>query len=373
MKSLYRALRRVLPLRLHRELHDTIAWMRSGSILLRLARAKAVARRRPHGPLVGWLMAGDRDTGSTRVRGLLPHAYLRRRGIASVVVAERLSMLSLRPRDMARIARARFDVVVFETVSGEGPEELAHALRAAGTRTVYAVGELRRTRMPEAVDRVVLASDSLWEMSDGWADRARVIEAPIEAPAGLCKDHARTRRDGRVRVVWVGARDNLHLLAPVRDALESPHLEDFELVTISSGPGVTHQWHRDRVWHQLLRCDIAVLPFDESDWYRTKPNTRMTTLKALGLPIVASPIPSYLATLTHGRGCYFARDVEEWRAALLALADPARRREMGLAEREEILERYSVEAIGARWLALLEEAAAAVPDTSPEPGCITSS
>jgi glycosyltransferase involved in cell wall biosynthesis len=158
--------------------------------------------------------------------------------------------------------------------------------------------------------------------------------------------------------VWVGYPQNLHLLAPVREALASPLLRGFELITISRGPGVTFQWDRKRVWEQLAQCDIAVLPSSDTDWYRTKPNTRMTMLKALGLPIVASPIPSYVATLTHGRGCYFARDTGEWVECLRALSDPERRREMGFAERDAILERYGREAIGGRWVELIEHLAA---------------
>ena len=78
-------------------------------------------------------------------------------------------------------------------------------------------------------------------------------------------------------------------------------------------------------------------------------------MKALGLPMVASPIPSFTATLTDGRGCYFARDVGDWVRALAALADPERRRDMGLAERDEVLARYGPESIGDRWHELLED------------------
>jgi glycosyltransferase involved in cell wall biosynthesis len=103
------------------------------------------------------------------------------------------------------------------------------------------------------------------------------------------------------------------------------------------------------VHHQLVEYDIAVLPVGESDWYRAKPNTRMTMLKALGLPMVASPIESYQRTLTHGLGCYFARTPAEWANALHALAEPEARRVMGLAERDKVIATYGHEAVGAKW------------------------
>ena len=332
---------------------SAIAALSRKPIRIRLMAA-TLRRRLDSKPLfVGWLLSGDEARASTRVRGLLPHAYLKTQGVHSVVLAKRQEKLRMRAREAARIAGAGFDVLVFQGVAGEGAEKLARALRASGCRTVYAVGELERTRMPELVDRVVLASESLRDRTAA-PEKATVIEAMIETPSGLCKDYSIPAPDARVRVVWVGYPENLHLLAPVRKALADPRLGDFELVTISRGPEATFQWNIRRVWDQLLECDIAVLPSADTDWYLAKPNTRMTMLKALGLPIVASPIPSYVTTLTHGRGCYFARDVGEWADCLAGLSEFERRRAMGLAERDEILARYGREAIGRRWLELFE-------------------
>jgi hypothetical protein len=354
---LYVRLRHLLPLPLRAGLKSAAAWLIGRRMHIRVTLAQR-RRRSARGRLfVGWLLAADRDSGSTRARGLLPHAHLRRSGVESVVLAEWQRKLHLRTSDTARIVRGGFDVVVFQRAAGDEAEQVAHELRAVGTKTVYAMGELDRTRMPEVVDRVVVASHGLVNRTGAPSDKVSVIESPIESPPAMCKEYSRPQSGRSIRVVWVGNPGNLHLLALVREALRNPALAGFELITISRGPGVTFQWHRNRVWEQLLKCDIAVLPSDESDWYRSKPNTRMTMLKALGLPIVASPIPSYLATLAHGRGCYFAQDVDDWVDGLDSLRNFERRREMGLAERDEILAKYRLESIGGRWLELFESLA----------------
>ena len=349
----YQRIRNALSPQLQRRIDSATTTLSRRPMRIRLMAA-TLRRRLDSKPLfVGWLLSGDEARASTRVRGLLPHAYLRTQGVHSVVLAKRQENLRMRAREAARIAGAGFDVLIFQGVAGEGAEKLARALRASGCRTVYAVGEPERTRMPEVVDRVVLASESLRNRT-GAPEKATVIESMLETPSALCKDYSIPGPDARVRVVWVGYPENLHLLAPVREALADPRLDDFELVTISRGPEATFQWNIRRVWDQLVECDIAVLPSAETDWYLAKPNTRMTMLKALGLPIVASPIPSYVATLTDGRGCYFARDVGEWADCLASLSEFERRREMGLAERDEVLARYGPEAIGRQWLELFE-------------------
>ena len=312
-------------------------------------------RRDPQGLFIGWLLKGDWDNGPARVHGLIQHRHFRRIGINSVLLrAPRKDgdFLNHRPADLQRIVDAGFDVVVFEGVHGPAAQQLARALGDAGTRTIFVTGDLFGDDMAGVVDWIVGASEGLTSIAGPYRARSSVIESVLESPSALVKDYSRPSRNSRIRVVWVGYPENLHLLGPVRAALADPRLSRFDLVAISRGPGVTHQWHRKRVWAQLLACDIAVLPSAETDWYQAKPNTRMIMFKALGIPIVASPLASYVATLTHGQSCYFARTPEEWTSGLLALSDRDRRREIGLAEREAILAKYGVAANAQEWLAL---------------------
>lgn len=320
-------------------------------------------RRRlfPNRLFVGWILAADEDGGGARVHALAPHAYLRRIGVNSVILRKPrpyCMTVDLHAGAVERVIGAGLDVVVFAKVVGQGAEALARQLGAAGTRTVYVAGDLFGHEMARAVDWVVAASEGLTQVAGPHQDRVSVIEPVIDAPPGLIKDYGRRPSAGRIRVVWVGNPENLHLLELVREALRDPRLIDYELVTISRGPGVSHQWHRRRVYTQVLDCDIAVLPVSETEWYRAKPNTRMTMFKSLGIPIVASPIASYRATLVGGRSCLFARTTSDWAEALLALREPDRRREIGLSDREEILACYGLETIGQKWLALFQAIAA---------------
>jgi len=358
---LYRAIRLTLPRPLRFALDGTRAGLFGTSYLMRhfdLTVGLVRRRLRPRRLFVGWVLHGDEDDGGSRLHALLPHRYLRRRGINSVILRKpRQHGSGYRPRseDVERVLRAGFDVVAFQEVHGPDIEAWARALRGVGTRTVYVTGDLHGTDMAAVVDRVVASSAGLTGIAEGYIEKTSVIEASIETPPSLVKDYSRRRARDEIRVVWVGYPENLHLLAPVRKALEDPRLARFRLSTISRGPEATYQWDRRRVWRQLLDCDIGVLPSAPTDWYQAKPNTRMTMFKALGIPVVASPIQSYADTLAHGRSCYFARTVTDWAECLLALADPERRREMGLADRVRILAAYGFDTIGERWLALFED------------------
>ena len=365
LRRLIRRARSIAPRSLRHAAEGALAVLTGHPRLLRhldLSAGLARRRREPKTLFVGWLLNGDWDDGAARGHGLIQHQHFRRHfrqlAVNSVLLrAPRRSgsTLDLIPADLDRIVNARFDVVIFQGVHDPGAQQLARILRATGTRTIYVTGDLDGDdMMVDVVDWVVGASEGLAAMA-AMHDRCSVIESVVESPPHLVKDHSRPPRDGRIRVVWVGYPENLHLLAPVHTALADPRLSCFELVTISRGPGATHQWHRRRVWQQLLNCDIAVLPSKDTEWDQAEPNTRLVMFKALGLPSVASPVASYCETLTHGQSCYFARTPEEWATCLLALSDRQRRREIGLMGRKKILATYSVEAISRKWLDLFRE------------------
>lgn len=312
----------------------------------------------PQRLFVGWLLYGDENDGASRVRSLIPHIYLRRLGVNSIILRKpRIPWIPFEPSDqsMQQIINAGLDVLVFQGVTGPKAEALARALRAVSTKTVFVTGDLVKSGMPAIVDWVVAGSQRLQDVARPFPEKTSVIEAALEVPEGLVKGYSQPRRGEGIRVVWVGYPENLHLLEPVKEALKDPRLGNYRLVTISKGPEATLQWDRKRVWSQLLDCDIAVLPSAPADWYQAKPNTRMVMLKALGLPMIASPIDSYRGTLTHGRSCYFAKNIQEWAGYLAELGNFERRHEIGLADRDQVLSLYSPEAISARWLGLFED------------------
>lgn len=306
---------------------------------------------------LGWLLYGDENDGASRVRALIPHMHLRQLGVNSVILRKpRVAWTPFEPSDeaMQRIIDAGLDVLIFQGVTGAKAEALAGALRSRSTKTIYVTGDLVKSGMPAAVDWVVVGSPRLQDVARAFPEKTSMIEAVLETPAGLAKDYSRPRRGKELKVVWVGYPENLHLLAPIEEALRDPRLRNYRLVTISRGPEATLQWDRNRVWSDLLDSDIAVLPSAQADWYQAKPNTRMVMLKALGLPMIASPIDSYRATLTHGRSCYFAASIQEWADYLAQLGDPDRRRQIGLADRDAVIKQHSPQVISARWLSLLE-------------------
>ena len=99
---LYRGLWRALPPLAQFPLDGVEAAVRGRADLIRhfdLTAGLLRRRRRPEALFVGGVLAGDESSGATRVRALLPHAFLRTHGVNSVIVRKpRKEFAPFRPR-----------------------------------------------------------------------------------------------------------------------------------------------------------------------------------------------------------------------------------------------------------------------------------
>ena len=65
---------------------------------------------------------------------------------------------------------------------------------------------------------------------------------------------------------------------------------------------------------------------------------------AFGIPVIASPVPSYLEIIRHGENGFIARTAREWSKFLMFLRDnPQERVRLGRQAREDVLTGYSKE------------------------------
>ena len=75
---------------------------------------------------------------------------------------------------------------------------------------------------------------------------------------------------------------------------------------------------------------------------------------AVGLPVIASPVPAYLDIVEQGINGYIAHDRADWLNALQELRDADRRHRIGLAARETVLDRFSIPTQARKLIAALD-------------------
>ena len=299
--------------------------------------------------------------------------------------------------------------VVFQKVHGPAVERQVAALRAVGIKTLFMVCDLVEARMAAATDATVAVTAYLRSLYPvELRHKIHVVHDGIERPAvhkqALGDPSAPPGSPLRAVLVTSSRLDHLPLLrrpppwmhlrivgryagdgrAPrwqgLREALLSPHRpsQRLERARFALDRRITCvPWSLDGTYEELLSAHIGLIPseidpeldpplFPVPRW-KVKSENRLTLMMAAGLPVVASPVPSYVDVIEHGRNGYLALDRQEWLRALDDLRDPLRREQVGRLARATVIERYSIEAQARRFIEVLHQILPLPPGAADDP------
>ena len=310
----------------------------------------------------------------------------------------------LAPTLVDDIAAQGCDIVVFQKMHGPSVLAAVRALEARGVRTVYQVCDLVDAAMVEATSATIVVTEFLRSLYPEWLQpRIHVVHDGIEHP-----EHRRQPPSDAVGIdrplhailVTSSALDRLPVIGtpppwlrvtivaaypPRADrasrrrttrwtlAAQSGWRARLDFLRFATHPQIEREsWDAVGVYRHLAAADVGIIPVDERaavgddatigalhvPTWQVKSENRLTLKMALGLPVVATPIPAYLPVVEHGVNGFLARSRDEWLACLQELRDPQRRLEVGAAARASVIKRYS-QAEQARLMATLFDRLAA--------------
>jgi glycosyltransferase involved in cell wall biosynthesis len=286
------------------------------------------------------------------------------------------------------------DIVYFQKVRGRSAVETARQLSDRGIKTIYGVCDLVETEMAEVTDATVVVTDYLKSLYDARLQKKMfVVHDGIENPeihVGQYREHSGSRRNP-LRAVLVTS----HELSEIPTIERAPKFISVNIIgdykcypylyaakriywKFLSRPNwidklrylrglvqrdfVKTNWDIATVHQNMADCDIGIIPVDMtfdplpqlniSRW-QVKSENRLTLNMAMGLPVIASPVPSYKDIIVQGENGYLATTRDEWLACFEALRDPQRRSAIGRKGRESVIHRYSKEEQALKLLAVL--------------------
>ena len=344
------------------------------------------------------LLSNSRDPiPSTRIACLNLFPYLRQAGYRADVVFEPLEPDETPRVDglVEKVLDGGYETVVFQKIHGDSILQAIRRLRQAGVRTIYSVCDLVDNDMAGAVDATVAVTHYLRSLYDPKLHpRIHVVHDGIERP-DLCREFA-SDRPQRARSLIAGlVTSHSPYAVPVLGVLPRPWRADIigrfpaahpwwqrlrrarwgtsrsqsltntlRILRAAVHPRVRHiSWDPVTVYKRLLACDIGIIPIDADTncgrqasppGWKLKSENRLTLKMALGLPVIATPIPSYEAVIRHAENGFFARSRTDWLNCLKRLQDPEVRIEVGARARQAVLARYSMEAQAQAFIEVLE-------------------
>jgi hypothetical protein len=227
-------------------------------------------------------------------------------------------------------------------------------LRQRGIRVVWDCDDYIPNGPAQLADVITVDTHAKQKLYPGSVVIPDVLDLDDNSP---CKtEHA----DKLERVVWFGNPDNWYHTLNVAEACRRLGLELVMITDLTSHHiGQLHdvtgvQWTASSVDHDVIAADVVacsyVIDDRHKDWITSKSANRLVKAWGLGMPVIGSPIPSYVAAgLT-----YQADTIAEWTTALMALRDKQARQDdakRGYA----IAQEYCADKVARRWLEVFSE------------------
>lgn len=309
---------------------------------------------------IGWVLTGDYQLASSRLQGYRIHEYLLKHGHQSHIVAinfgkheHRYSLAFF--TSLIRIIQNNFDVIIFQK-PGWMMFKMSELLRLNGIKTIAIQCDPFRGDYENYFDSTIVTTAALKKTLD--LPSALVIDDMIEVPPDVFKRSYR-QTSKKLKIGWIGqgtGPSGKKLILPfIEELISSPELKDkVEFITISKGEWATHQWSIDSVYTNLCKCDLAIIPLSDDNWSKAKSSNRLTMLMALGIPVIASPVESYLKIASHKENCFIARDTDEFIAYISQCRSQPIREHVGKTARNYVLSHYAPDIMGKKWVSAIQ-------------------
>ena len=328
------------------------------------------------------LLSSSQDAApSTRIACLNIFPSLAALNFESVVVFDP-AQAKLEP-DMSGVAeRAALegcDVVVFQKIHGESVLRCVARLRELGIATVYCGCDFADDAMAASVDRTAVVTEFIRSLyAPELQPRIDVVHDGIERPDVHKRVSSRAMSQPlraalvtsnelyvvpvvgtpptpwHVNVIGRFGADRTQRLKSLRWTLMRMKAASTMFATLRAvlHRRISHtQWSADGVYDELMAADIGIVPVDTSDTYvhpestlpawQLKSENRLTLKMAMGLPVIATPIPSYESIVDHGVNAFFATTRADWTRCFRQLRDPDLRADMGARARASVLNSFS--------------------------------
>ena len=326
---------------------------------------------------------------STRIAVLNMLPFLCEAGFDPHIVFEPMPGADSKTPDVTAVAQKviaeGIQIVLIQKVRGSSILELTRLLSAAGVKTIYQVCDLVDPEMVAATDLTTTTTEYLKTLyPPKLQDRIRVVHDGIEHSEERKTDWSthRSTRWNPLRAVLVTSLslDALPVLSTLPEWLSvtvvgrySPggmslrRLREilWKFSDINDRVGKLNYlrflstrrirlvgWDPVGVYEHMRVADIGIIPVDTSpdfdpelkqpSFWQVKSENRLSMKMCIGLPVIATPIPSYEPLIEQGKNGFLANSLDEWLDCLNILRDPAIRRDIGERARASVALQFSM-------------------------------
>jgi glycosyltransferase involved in cell wall biosynthesis len=164
-----------------------------------------------------------------------------------------------------------------------------------------------------------------------------------------------------ITIGWTGSSTTIkhfELIIPVLKKLKLKYKDQITFLLISnkplSSPDVDIQfipWTKKQEIEDLSKIDIGIMPLPDDMWAKGKCGFKGLQYMSMEIPTVMSPVGVNTEIIQEGINGFLASTEEEWMEKLsLLIEQPGLRKTLGIAGRQTIIDKYSVDSQKEKYL-----------------------
>jgi len=217
-------------------------------------------------------------------------------------------------------------------------------------------------RTVKLADMVLVGSSNLAEYSKELNDNIEILPLGLNCDDYILADHS--RRDGNVRLCWIGSSSTKGYLDIIKESLEDIGrrydnvvfrmiCDDF--IDLENMAVEKCKWTSETRGRDIAGCDIGLAPLPDNRFTRGKCSFKVLEYSCSGLPVVASPVGTNPVHVVEGRTGYLAEGRDQWTSFLEKLIEDGQlRKEMGHCGIEHA-RNYDIGVIGKKFARIINE------------------
>lgn len=216
-------------------------------------------------------------------------------------------------------------------------------------------------RMVEMADMVIAGNSYLAEHARRFCLNVNILPTGLDTQAYNLK--AEPKKNGKLRLVWIGSKSTLKYLAEIKPALEEIGSRFDNVVLriicdmffdLNNLEVEKCLWSPKKEVFDLAISDIGLAPLPDNRFTKGKCGFKILQYAATGLPVVASPVGVNAEYVREGKNGLLASDCAEWIDKISSLLrDVQLREQMGRKGRRNV-EQFDFKVLGKQLVKLIK-------------------
>lgn len=333
-----------------------------------------------------FLTVGNRNVASSRVRVYSYVPYLRKAGIASVIISytppwQCRKILLNEPEGIIEKALSKlYGCLMVSAVLIIAPFfDLLYVQKVYLSKYVFAVLKVLKRRIIFDFDDavylhkdithllrdsscVIVSNSSLKAMAQAHNKNVYRVISPVETDSGYSK-----KRGDTIKLGWLGSPEAAvkyldSMLAVFKKLLEK--FKNLNIMFMGSGNRSRYEpfgirvidWSLEGEKEFLHDIDIGIMPLENDEWSRAKAGYKLLLYMSSGAACVASPVGMNNEIIKESVNGYFASTSDEWITKIsLLLEDSSLRQKIGEESRRTAENLYSYDVNAAKLIEILKK------------------